>query len=338
VSNFFRNIVEKLKDDDTSMAVDGLGSAEVMGYIDSGCYALNGLLSGSIFKGVADNRCTGFAGDPATGKTFFVMSVLNNFLASDPEAGGALFDTESATSKGMMEGRNIDTSRVILSEPVTIQDFRSKSLNLLDLYAKSEDRPPMMMVLDSLGQLSSLKEIKDTAEGNDVKDMTKAGLIKGTFRVLRLKMAKLRVPMLVTNHVYANVGGYGPPKVMSGGSGLPYTADQIAFIAKSKVKEGEVVTGNVLTVTMFKSRLSRENQKVQLLLNYDRGLDRYYGLADIATEGGVFEKVGPKILLPDGRKVYGKEINETPEEVYTPEVLQAIDVVVKKKFAYGSDA
>lgn len=350
MSNFFRNIVEEMKDEDTSMAIDGLGSAEVMGYIDSGCYALNALLSGSIFKGVADNRCTGFAGDPATGKTFFVMSILNNFLAADPESGGILFDTESATSRKMMEGRKIDTSRVIISEPVTIQDFRTNALEFLKLYGESKDRPKAMMILDSLGQLSSKKEMEDSEKGEDKRDMTKAGLIKGTFRVLRLKMAKLRVPMLVTNHVYANVGGYGAPKVMSGGSGLPYTGDTIIFISKSKDRGGaegsdasgegskKAIVGNILTVTTFKSRLSRENQSVQLKLSYDTGLDRYYGLRTIATEGGVFEKKGNKILIPGGATVFGKEIDETPEQVYTQEVLQAIDEVVKRKYAYGSDA
>lgn len=340
MSNFFRNIVDKMKDEDTSMMVDGLGSAEVMGFIDTGCYALNGLLSGSIFKGVADNRCTGFAGDPATGKTFFVLSVLENFLKANPEAGAAYYDTESATSSAMMAGRGIDTSRVILSEPVTIEDFRYKSLKLLEAYDASEHKPPMMMILDSLGQLSSNKELKDTASNEEakrgVKDMTKPGLIKGTFRVLRLKMAKLRVPMLVTNHVYANIGGYGPMKQMSGGSGLPYTGDTIIFISKSKDKEDDVVQGNILTVTTFKSRLSRENQSVKLRLSYDTGLDRYYGLSDLAVEAGVFAKEGKKFVLPGGAKAWEKELHDP--ELYTEEVLQAVDAVVKQKFAYGSDA
>lgn len=339
MSDFFRNIVESLKDDETSMAIDGLGSAECSGYISTGCYALNALLSGTIFGGMANNRCTAFVGDPATGKTFFVLSILQNFLAENETGGAAYYDTESATSRKMMSSRGIDVSRVILSEPTTVQDFRTKVLNFLAEYAKSKpkDRPPLLMALDSLGMLSTLKEMTDAADGKDTRDMTKAQLIKGAFRILRLKMAKLQVPMLVTNHLYAGVGQYAPPKVISGGSGLIYAADGIMMISKSKDKDGTEIVGNILTVKSYKSRLSRENQEVKLKLSYDTGLDPYYGLSDIAMTGGIFEKAGPMIRLPDGRKVYGKTIDENPEEVFTKDVLLEIDVAARRRFAYGTE-
>lgn len=208
MANFFRNLVEELKDDDTSIASDGHGAAEYSGCIDTGCYILNAVLSGSIYGGVPNNKITALAGETSTGKTFFVLSVVKNFLDTHKNGGVVYYDTEAAVTKSMMESRGIDTSRVIISEPDTIQKFRTHALKMLDAYEKTppDGRPPMMFVLDSLGLLSTTKEMEDTAEGKETRDMTKAQVIKAAFRVLTLKLAKVKVPMIVTNHVYEVVG------------------------------------------------------------------------------------------------------------------------------------
>jgi RecA/RadA recombinase len=221
MSDFFRNIVSELKDENTTMAEDGLNSSEFSGTIDTGSYILNAALSGSIYGGIPNNKITAFAGESATGKTFFAMGVVKRFLDDNPDA----------VTKSMMESRGIDIKRVIISEPETIQKFRHTTLQIIDNYSKTPEdkRPPMMMVLDSLGQLSTTKEVEDTATGSETRDMTKAAVLKATFRVLNLKLAKVNVPLLITNHVYDVVGSYIPMKEMSGGSGLKYTASQIVF-------------------------------------------------------------------------------------------------------------
>lgn len=335
--NFWQSFAEKIADEDTSMMSEGLGSAEFTGYVDTGCYTLNALVSGNIFGGIPNNSATAFAGDPATGKTFFCLDIMKNFL-KDPEAGVAHFETESAVRKSMAEARGIDTTRVIRNEPATLEQFRTKVIELLNAYKDSADRPKLMLVLDSLGMLSSNKEIKDTTEGNDTRDMTKSQLIKGIFRVIRLKMAKLRVPMLITNHVYAGVGLYAPPKVIAGGSGLIYAADTIITLSKKKIKEGDEITGNLIRAKAFKARLARENKEVEMRLDYEKGLDKYHGLLEIAEEGGVIKKEGRQYVLPGGAKAYGKEIDENAAEVYTPDILDAINEVVMKMFMYGSEA
>ena len=207
MSNFFNDLVEKIKDEDTHIVADGKGSAEFSGYIDTGSYILNAALSGSIYGGVADNKVTAFAGEQATGKTYFAMGVVQQFLNDNPDGGVIYFDTEAAVTRDMMGSRGIDTSRVIVSEPDTIQKFRHVCLNIIDKYNETPEkqRKPMMMVLDSLGQLSSSKEMEDTAEGKDTRDMTKAQLIKATFRVINLKLAKIGVPLIVTIPVYRAV-------------------------------------------------------------------------------------------------------------------------------------
>ena len=238
-----------------------------------------------------------------------------------------------------MKQRGIDTSRVIISEPETIQKFRHTSLQILDNYMKTPeaDRPPMMMVLDSLGQLSTTKEVEDTSSGSETRDMTKAATLKATFRVLNLKLAKANVPMIITNHVYEVVGSYIPTKEMSGGSGLKYTASQICFLSKKKEKDGTEVIGNIIKVKMVKSRMTKENKQVEVLLTYDKGLNRYYGLLDLAEKHDIFKKVSTRYELPDGSKVFGKQINNNPEKFFTKEILDQLEEAAKKEFTYGSN-
>lgn len=339
MSNFFNDLVEQLKDDDTKILADGGASAEFSGCIDTGSFALNALLSGSIYGGVPNNKVTAFAGESATGKTFFMLGVIKQFLDANPEGGVIYFDTEAAVTKSMMETRGVDTKRVVISEPDTIQKFRHTALQIAEKYAAQPEakRKPMMMVLDSLGQLSSTKEMEDTAEGKETKDMTKSAILKATFRVLNLKLAKIGVPLLVTNHVYDVVGAYIPTKEMSGGSGLKYTASTIVMLSKKKDKDGTEVIGNIVKAKLLKSRLTKENSVVEVKITYSKGLDRYYGLLDIAEKYGIIKKVSTRYELPDGSKVFGKNINEEPEKYFTQDVLNQIDEACKKEFLYGQD-
>jgi len=336
--SFFKDLVEELKDADTSLASDGNASAEFGGYIDTGCYALNAVLSGSIYGGVPNNKITAFAGESATGKTYFVLGIVRSFLQQHPEGGVVYYDTEAAVTKEMMEARGIDTKRVIIAEPDTLQKFRTHALKLLDTYDKKpeKERPPMMFVLDSLGMLSTSKEMEDSMEGKDTRDMTKAQIIKAAFRTLTLKLAKVKVPMLVTNHVYELVGSYVPTKELGGGTGLKYAASTIAMLGKRKEKDGTDVIGNIIKVSMYKSRLSKENSKIEVLLSYEKGLDKYYGLLDLAEKYEIFKKSSTRYELPDGSKVFGKNINEDPEKYYTKEILDLIEEAAKKEFSYGA--
>ena len=339
MSDFFANLVEQLKDEDTTILADGSASAEYSGCIDTGSYALNALLSGSIYGGVPNNKVTAFAGESATGKTFFVLGVVKRFLDDNPDGGVIYFDTEAAVTKGMMDSRGIDTKRVVVSEPDTIQKFRHTALQIIEKYSTQPEgkRKPMIMVLDSLGQLSSTKEMEDTSEGKETRDMTKSQILKATFRVLNLKLAKIGVPLLVTNHVYDVVGAYIPTKEMSGGSGLKYTASTIVMLSKKKDKDGTEVVGNIIRAKLVKSRLTKENSQTEVRLSYKSGLDRYYGLLDIAEKYDIIKKVSTRYELPDGSKVFGKNINEEPEKYFTQEVLNQIDEACKKEFLYGQD-
>lgn len=341
MSDFFRNLADEIKDIDSSILADGENAAEFTGYIDTGCYMLNAVLSGSIYGGVPNNKVTAFAGEPATGKTFFVLSAVRQFLDANPQSGVVYYDTEAAVTKQMMEDRGIDVKRVILAEPETIESFRTHSLKFLDKYmaaaGKDEDRPPMMMVLDSLGMMSTNKEMQDSHEGKDVRDMTKAQVIKGTFRTLTLKLARAKVPLLITNHIYQVVGSYVPTQDMGGGSGLKYAASSIIYLSKKKEKEGTEVIGNIIHCKNAKSRLTVENRMVDVRLTYDEGLDRYYGLLDLALASGVFKKSSTRVELPNGKTEFGKTINNNPEKFFTEEVMQELETVCNQYFKYGNE-
>ena len=335
--DFLKDMVKGI--DNTNLLSEGGNSSEYSGSIDTGSYALNALMSGSIYGGVPNNKITAFAGESATGKTFFVLSVLKTFLDKNPEGGVIYFDTEAAVTKGMMADRGIDTTRVVIAEPTSIEEFRTSATRILTNYIDTpeESRKPMLMVLDSLGMLSSMKELEDTESGANKRDMTKAQLLRGTFRVLSLKLAKANVPLLVTNHVYDVVGAYVPTKEISGGSGLKYAASSIIMLGKKKDKDGTEVVGNIIKATTHKSRFTKENKKIEIKLSYDKGLDRYYGLLDLAEKYNVIKKVSTRYELPDGSKVFGKAINSDPEKYFTPELLEQLEECAAKEFMYGRE-
>ncbi len=332
--DFLKDIVKEIGGEYTQLASD-IDESET--YVDTGSYIFNALVSGSIFGGVSGNKITAIAGESSTGKTFFSLAVVKNFLDSNPDGYCLYFDTEAAITKSLVESRGIDTSRLVVVNVVTIEEFRGKALKAVDLYLKKpvEERKPCMFVLDSLGMLSTEKEITDALNDKQVRDMTKSQLVKGAFRMITLKLGQAKIPMLVTNHTYDVIGAYVPTKEMGGGSGLKYAASTIIYLSKKKEKDGTEVVGNIIKAKTAKSRLSKENKDVEVRLYYDeRGLDRYYGLLELGELGGLWKNVAGRYEI-DGKKIYGKEILKNPDQYFTPQVMQALDEIAQKEFCYG---
>ena len=333
--DFLKEIVKEIGNDFTQLASD---IDETETYVDTGSYIFNGLISGSIFGGVSNNKITAIAGESSTGKTFFSLAVVKNFLDSNPDGYCLYFDTEAAVNKSLLTSRGIDLDRLVVVNVVTIEEFRTKALKAVDIYLKTntEDRKPCMFVLDSLGMLSTEKEIRDALDDKQVRDMTKSQLVKGAFRMLTLKLGQANIPLIVTNHTYDVIGSYIPTKEMGGGSGLKYAASTIIYLSRKKEKDGKEVIGNIIKAKTHKSRLSKENKEVQVRLYYDeRGLDKYYGLLELGEIGGIWKNVAGRYEI-NGKKVYGKQILANPEEYFTPEVMQALDEIAQKEFSYGS--
>jgi len=334
VKNAFSEIIGVLENEYASVAEDGT-SADVAGYIDTGSYSLNALVSGSIFAGIPSNKITALAGEESTGKTFFALGILKHFLDYNKEGLAVIFETEGSITKEILVDREIDPKRVLVVPIETIQQFKTQALRVVESHTKKQNKRPLFFVLDSLGMISTTKEMADTESGKEVKDMTRTQEIKAAFRVLTLKLSKAHIPMIVTNHVYQTMGMF-PTKEMSGGGGLKYAANNILALGKSKDKDSEGnVVGAIIRCKNLKSRLTREGTETRVLLSHSKGLDRYYGLVDIALEIGVFKKVATKIELPDGTTAFEKHIVNNPKKYFTDEVLSNIDKGCKAMFQYG---
>jgi len=332
--DFLKDIVKEIGDDFTQLASD---IEDTEKYVDTGSYIFNGLVSGSIFGGVSGNKITAIAGESSTGKTFFSLAVVKNFLDSNPDGYCLYFDTEAAVNKSLLKSRGVDLDRLVVVNVVTIEEFRVKALKAVDKYIKMpiEDRKPCMFVLDSLGMLSTEKEIRDALDDKQVRDMTKSQLVKGAFRMLTLKLGQANIPLIVTNHTYDVIGSYVPTKEMGGGSGLKYAASTIIYLSKKKEKDGKEVIGNIIKAKTHKSRLSKENKTVEIRLFYDdRGLDRYYGLLELGEIGGLWKNVAGRYEI-GGKKLYAKQILSEPETYFTEDVMQALDEIAQKEFSYG---
>lgn len=331
MSDFFKNMAAGIDNEYAGIAENGV-LGDISDFIDTGSYLLNAMISGSIYGGIPSNRIVALAGEEATGKTFFALAIVKAFLDMNPEAGVFIFETEFALSKDLLIERGIDPARVFICPVTTIQEFRFQCLKTLENYEKSGEGRPILFILDSLGNLSTTKEVEDTADGKETKDMTRTQLTKATFRVLALKLGKLNIPLVLTNHTYQTMGMFSS-KQMSGGSGPKYAASIIIYLSKAKDEAGVFI--NAL---LKKGRLTREGSKVQTQLTFDKGLNRYHGLLDYAVELGVWERESKQTVNIEGKKVKNGTIKNSPEKYFTEEVLDAIEEKIGEKFLYGSEA
>lgn len=322
-----------------SVVSEGLQS-DVKSWNDTGSYSLNALISGSMFAGSPGNKTVVFAGEQSTGKTYLTISIVKEFLDADTCAIVYIWDSEFAITSDMLSSRGVDVTRCVVLPVATIQEFRTQALKLLNEYLLIgvDERPPMLLVLDSLGMLSSTKEVEDSTEGKETADMTKARLGKSVVRTITPLLGKAGVSLIMTNHTYDVIGSYVPMKKMGGGSGPMYAASTIIFLTKSKLRDDDkVVIGNIITCRTEKSRFTREQAKCQILLDFNTGVDRYYGLLELGEKYGLIKPDGRKYILPGGAKASKKELLATPKEFYTEEVLKVLEDAAKTEYSYGSN-
>jgi len=340
MTDFLNNVIKQSGNEYASIVADGLEGADVDGFIDTGSYSFNALLSGSLYGGIPNNKIMALAGESATGKTYFALGICAKFLSDNPDGVVLYFDTEQAVTSDMFRERGIDENRIAVLPVATVEEFRHQAISIVDGYLElpQSQKKPMIIVLDSLGMLSTAKEMADTADGKGTRDMTRAQIVKATFRVLTLKLGKAKIPMIMTNHTYAVIGSMFPTKEMGGGSGLKYAASTIVYLTKRKEKIGTEIVGNIIHCKLHKGRLTKENSLVDVLLKYDSGLNPYYGLVEIALKYDIFKKVSTRIEMPNGTKVYESVIYKEPEKYFTDDIMKQLEKAVAKEFKYGSSA
>lgn len=336
--SFLKEVIKTLDNEYASIASDGV-IGEVEEYIDTGSYSFNAVVSGSIYGGIPANKITILEGESSTGKTYYMLGLVKNFLRINPTGGVIYFESESAVTKQTLKDRDIPLDKFVLVPVNTVEEFRTQCMRILCNYDKTpkKERLPLMICLDSLGMLSTNKEIEDMTEGKDTKDMTRTQLTKGAFRAITLKLGRLGVPLVATNHVYATMDLYSVNKG-SGGSGPTYSAS--AILALSKIKDKDKSTGehhgNIIKARVKKSRFTIEESVAETQLDFVNGLNRYYGLVDFALDAGIWKKSSTKIQVSDGSTHFEKSIYKNPEKYFTKEVLDQIDQYCKKKFLFGN--
>jgi RecA/RadA recombinase len=341
---FLRELVKTINDENTSIAYDGTSSAEYTALVDTGSYLFNAQLSGTLFGGMPNTKVLMLAGLQAVGKTFFSIGIVKNFMETHPDASVVWYMSEPAVTKKMFEERGLDSERIMLAEPITVLQWRHQTIKALDAYMQAEEkkRPPLMMVLDSLGALSTEKEMADSTGGIDKRDFTRQQQIRGTFRTIGMKLARAKVPMIVTNHTYQTVGTPYSMQEISGGGGGKYASDQMVMLAASKDKESDEVIGNIIRSRMYKNRIAKPNTEIEIRLSYTTGLDRYYGLIDFGVEQGLIETIPfgnkqKKYKLEGIEKdaATDKVIYGQPHEYFTDEFMQKLDEAARNVFEYG---
>ena len=332
VKDFIKHLIKESQNDMATVVSSGI-VGDCYTFVDTGSYSLNALTSGSMYGGVPSNKITCFAGSEAVGKTFITLSIAKNFLDQDKKNLVIYFESEGALTKDMIEERGLDIDRIGLFPVATVEEFRTQCVRIIENSGKNEGK--MMIFLDSLGNLSTMKEMGDVAGGSDKRDMTRAPMIRGTFRTLSLMLSKHNIPLIITNHTYDAIGSMFPKKEISGGGGIKYAASTIVTLARRKHKDGTEVIGNIIKAKLVKGRMTKEESVIEMMLDYEKGLDKYYGLVTIAEKYGIFKKVSTRFETPSG-KAFEKTIVNDPEKYFTEDVMKELEKAVFKEFNYGS--
>ena len=330
--------------------------SEVDEWIPTGNYLLNAQISGSLFGGIPNTRSFGLMGDPGTGKSFVCLNVVREAQKKGYDV--VYCDTEGAIDKTGALKFGIDANRLRYQPIKTVSQFQTFVANLVDMVNKARakgESPKILLILDSLGMLSTDKELADAMRGHNAADMgAKAKELRKLFRVITLDLTAAKIPLICTNHVYTG-GGFMPTKESSGGDGPIFAMSVISFLSKAQLKEGSSTTktGIVVTSNLKKSRFTVPEQ-VKFHISFANGMNPYVGLQDYVTwdacgvERGKLEEVKG----PDGKKEIkftanasstrwavkhlGKTVTTSElftAKVFTPEVLEQLDnKVIKSKF------
>jgi RecA/RadA recombinase len=334
--------------------------SEVDDWIPTGNYLLNAQLSGSLFGGIPNTRSLGLMGDPGTGKSFVCLNVVREAQKKGYDV--MYCDTEGAIDKSTAVNFGINTDKIRYQPIKTVTEFQTFVSNLLAIVKKAKENgasPKILLILDSLGMLSTDKELNDAMIGKNAADMgAKAKELRKLFRVITLDLTAAKIPLICTNHVYTG-GGFMPTKESSGGDGPIFAMSVISFLSKAQLKENgsTTKTGIIVTSNLKKSRFTIP-EPVKFHISFANGMNPYVGLQDFVTweacgiERGKLEEVKTKdgkkelVFTPNASstrwavKHLGKTVTSsqlfTPE-IFTQEVLESLDEkVIKQHFLLPS--
>jgi RecA/RadA recombinase len=239
--------------------------------------ALSGKLDGGLTPGL-----TMWAGPSKHFKTAFSLLMAKSYLDKYPDAALLFYDSEFGTPQSYFDSFGIDTERV-LHTPLT--DIEQLKFDVMQQLTQLERGDHLIIVIDSIGNLASKKEVEDALEGKSVADMSRAKQVKSLFRMVTPHLSLKDIPMIVVNHTYKEIGMF-PKDIVGGGTGSYYSADNIFIIGRQQEKEGTEIVGYNFIINVEKSRYVKEKSKIPVSVSFDGGISKWSGLLDIAMESG----------------------------------------------------
>jgi len=239
--------------------------------------ALSGRLDGGLTPGL-----TVFAGPSKHFKTAFAMLLAKSYMEKYEDAVILFYDSEFGAPAGYFKSFGIDTDRVIHTPITDIEQLKHDMMSQINGIERGEH---VIIIVDSVGNLASRKEVEDALEGKSVADMTRAKQLKSLFRMCTPHLTIKDIPMVVVNHTYKEIGMF-PKDIVSGGTGIYYSADNIFIIGRQQEKTGTDLTGYNFIINVEKSRYVREKSKIPVEVSFEGGISTWSGLLDIALESG----------------------------------------------------
>jgi RecA/RadA recombinase len=239
--------------------------------------ALSGKLDGGLTPGL-----TMWAGPSKHFKTAFSLLMAKSYLDKYPDAALLFYDSEFGTPQSYFDTFGIDTERV-LHTPLT--DIEQLKFDIMQQLTNLERDDKLIIIIDSIGNLASKKEVDDALEGKSVADMSRAKQVKSLFRMVTPHLTMKNIPMVVVNHTYKEIGMF-PKDIVGGGTGSYYSADNIFILGRQQEKEGTEIVGYNFIINVEKSRYVKEKSKIPVTVSFDGGISRWSGLLDLALDSG----------------------------------------------------
>jgi len=239
--------------------------------------ALSGRLDGGMTPGL-----TVWAGPSKHFKTAFSLLMAKSYMDKYPESVMLFYDSEFGTPQSYFDSFGIDTTRV-MHTPIT--DIEQIKFDVMQQMNELKRGDKIIIVVDSIGNLASKKEVDDALDGKSVGDMTRAKQLKSLFRMVTPHLTMKDIPMVVINHIYMEQGMY-PKAIVSGGTGIYYSAQNIYIVGRQQEKDGTELTGYNFIINVEKSRYVREKSKIPITVSFEGGISTWSGLLDMALESG----------------------------------------------------
>ncbi len=297
--------------------------------------ALSGRLDGGLTPGL-----TMWAGPSKHFKTAFSLLMAKSYMEKYDEAVLLFYDSEFGTPQAYFDTFGIDTERVLHTPLTDIEQLKFDIMKQLEGIDRG-DR--VMIIIDSIGNLASKKEVEDALEGKSVADMSRAKQVKSLFRMVTPHLSLKDIPMVVVNHTYKEIGMF-PKDIVGGGTGSYYSADNIFILGRQQEKEGTEIVGYNFIINVEKSRYVKEKSKIPVNVTFDGGINKYSGLLDIALEGNFVQKPSngwyAKVDQETGELGDKKRYDATQTEEFWSDILanDSFKEYVRKKYeiAYGN--